>query len=128
MQLQRAMRDKKMAVGILSDNLGTIFFTTIEGNPIPAGTYQVKRMPASANPRHGECFEVLNVPGRSDILFHAGNTQHDSTGCILLGYGFSRFREQPAISQSQDALQRFKLFTAKLDGFMLVVKDPSRGP
>ena len=32
---------------------------------------------------------VLAVPDRSDILIHAGNTPKDTSGCILIGKGFS---------------------------------------
>ena len=31
--------------------------------------------------------ELLDVPGRSQILIHAGNTEADTQGCILLGMG-----------------------------------------
>ncbi len=32
-------------------------------------------------------FEVTNVPGHTGILFHKGNVNGDSIGCILLGNG-----------------------------------------
>lgn len=32
-------------------------------------------------------FEVMNVPGHTNILFHSGNFNSDSEGCILLGSG-----------------------------------------
>ena len=34
-------------------------------------------------------YEVMDVPGRSGILFHVGNTEFDTHGCILLGLGVS---------------------------------------
>src|SRR5690242_6247100 len=36
---------------------------------IPKGEYQISR---TVRPKHGMCFEVLNVPNRSDILIHKG--------------------------------------------------------
>jgi hypothetical protein len=49
---------------------------------IPAGEYQVV-------PRYSKKFKnhyhVLEVPGRSYILFHKGNYYTDILGCILLG-------------------------------------------
>ncbi|NJB68517.1 hypothetical protein GGQ74_002190 [Desulfobaculum xiamenense] len=49
---------------------------------IPVGRYACR---GRVSARFGETFEVLDVPGRSDILFHAGNTLADTHGCILLG-------------------------------------------
>lgn len=49
---------------------------------IPTGLYEV--IPHES-PKFGECFLVNDVPGRSAILFHAGNTTSDTKGCILVG-------------------------------------------
>jgi hypothetical protein len=50
---------------------------------IPAGTYPVRR---TTYFKHDfPTYEVCDVPGRSRILFHPGNTEEDSQGCILLG-------------------------------------------
>ena len=47
---------------------------------IPEGEYIVKM---TNSPRFGPTYEVKNVPGRTHILFHKGNTVKDSLGCIL---------------------------------------------
>lgn len=50
---------------------------------IPNGVYQLKR---TVYHKHSiETFEVMNVPGRSRILVHPGNTEEDVEGCILVG-------------------------------------------
>lgn len=49
---------------------------------IPTGTYICKPV---NSPRFGKTIEVTEVPGRSHILFHAGNSPDDTDGCILLG-------------------------------------------
>jgi hypothetical protein len=50
---------------------------------IPAGTYPFKR---TTYFKHGyPTYEVCDVPGRSRILIHPGNTEEDTDGCILLG-------------------------------------------
>lgn len=57
---------------------------------IPQGKYRCKW---SNSPRFGECYKLENVPGRSEILIHAGNFCGDVTkgfasdveGCVLLG-------------------------------------------
>ncbi len=50
---------------------------------IPAGTYLCVR--TWYNRGGYETFEVTKVPGRSHILFHRGNTEEDTDGCILPG-------------------------------------------
>lgn len=121
MKLQRAF-NSGVALGVLRDDTGRTYWTTFEDKPIPAGTYVVKLMPAAANPKHGESWEVQNVPGRTDILFHAGNDERDSEGCILLGLGFSEYNR--AITNSVLALRRFKRFLARVTEFTLVISDP----
>lgn len=34
-----------------------------------------------------DTFEVMEVPGHTGILFHVGNYNEDSAGCILIGEG-----------------------------------------
>lgn len=52
---------------------------------IPKGEYLIRRV---VKIKHGECFEILDVPGRSDILIHKGNFPTDSRGCVILGEQF----------------------------------------
>lgn len=64
-----------------------------------------------------ETFEITDVPGHTGILFHKGNYQKDSTGCILLGsyiYG-------NALVQSTQAFEKFMNLMAGVDGFRLTV-------
>lgn len=59
---------------------------------IPAGDYVCV---ATERVRTGEpTYEITGVPGRSRILFHAGNTEEDTEGCILIGRAFGA-REVP---------------------------------
>ena len=71
---------------------------------IPAGIYKAKR---KVSPRFGLTYEVCKVPGRSHILFHAGNTHHDTSGCILLGIRFGRMKNTSAILLSRVAMKHF---------------------
>lgn len=50
---------------------------------IPNGTYSVQWRKDDVFP---EVLELLNVPDRSGILIHSGNTTSDIQGCILVGY------------------------------------------
>lgn len=49
---------------------------------IPEGVYEVEK---SISPTYGNCFHILNVPGRTDILQHNGNYLTDTLGCQLIG-------------------------------------------
>jgi hypothetical protein len=64
---------------------------------------------------------VCDVPGRSDILFHVGNTGADTEGCICPGFGF----EGRAVRGSLDALERLERFLKRRRTFTLVVRDPA---
>ena len=67
---------------------------------IPLGDYQVIR---NTSPKGG--FRLKEVPGRSDILIHAGNTIADIEGCILVGKELGYLNDKPAVLQSKAALK-----------------------
>tara|TARA_R110000787_G_scaffold191208_1_gene302560 strand:- start:133 stop:600 length:468 start_codon:yes stop_codon:yes gene_type:complete len=53
---------------------------------IPTGLYDVRvRTGAESGSRDYVHLLVKEVPGRSYILFHIGNTNKDTSGCILTG-------------------------------------------
>jgi len=52
---------------------------------IPLGTYTARRI---KSPKFGDTFQVMDVPGRSEILFHGGNYQVHTHGCILVAEKF----------------------------------------
>ena len=47
---------------------------------IPAGEYPLKMI---VSPKYGAVYKVHDVPGRTDILIHTGNTVDDTLGCIM---------------------------------------------
>ncbi len=49
---------------------------------IPAGIYQVRKRYSEKHQWH---FKILDVPGRTYILIHAGNFYTDIEGCVLVG-------------------------------------------
>lgn len=64
---------------------------------IPEGKYECV---AYESEKFGKTWEVTNVPMRTYILFHSGNTINDSQGCLLAGLSFS----PGGISHSKDAM------------------------
>lgn len=71
---------------------------------IPAGKYKIK---IHNSPKFGRVFQVCDVPDRSQILIHAGNTKEDTHGCILLGLMYGTIGTETAILSSRAALANF---------------------
>ena len=62
-------------------------------------------------------FEVQNVPGHTGILFHTGNTNRDSEGCILLGSlikGNILLNSRPAFAKFMELLGNLPQFTLEV--------------
>jgi len=89
---------------------GELFCDTLE-NPyinnerniscIPAGQYKVRlRLARESATRNYLHLLVQEVPSRSYILFHRGNTAKDTRGCILVGQS----REQDRVNNSRLAM------------------------
>jgi hypothetical protein len=72
---------------------------------IPEGEYECGWY---LSPTHGETILLKNVPGRSLIMFHAGNTAKDVKGCIAVGSEFGELDGQAAIFRSRLALGKMK--------------------
>jgi len=73
---------------------------------IPAGKYKIKR---HDSPKFGKVYLVCDVPNRSHILIHAGNTKEDTHGCILLGLMYGLLGTNVAVLSSRAAFEQFML-------------------
>jgi len=71
---------------------------------IPKGQYLCERYSST---KYADTFQVKNVPGRSYILFHVGNTQSDSEGCILVGEQFEKVLGKEGVASSKDGFGEF---------------------
>jgi hypothetical protein len=77
---------------------------------IPPGSYTTQW---TQHPKHGWCFQVMNVPNRSDILIHVGNYAGDTTlglrsdfeGCIGLGNDIGWLTPDPPFTEKQLAIE-----------------------
>ena len=87
---------------------------------IPAGTYTARRVDS---PKYGDTFEITNVPGRSHVLFHAGNLVKHTKGCVLLGQYFGKLKGDRAVLNSGNTFRAFLEATAELDAFELEIQE-----
>lgn len=88
---------------------------------IPAGRYRVISRQSTRFKRKLPC--LLDVPGFTDILIHAGNTEHDTQGCVLLGTDVSGW----SLTYSVKALERFMTWfapTVRAERIYLTVVNP----
>ena len=127
--IKRIVKDKtKVQIGILFIEDTPLILTlepALEGIPhpcIPVGKYKCKRV--NNRVTHGgmpikTTFEVQDVPGRSGILFHVGNSMKDTLGCILPGKGIGKF----SIFWSLIAFNEFIDATINIDEFDLEITD-----
>lgn len=86
---------------------------------IPNGTYTCVR---SKHRLHGmtedfETFEIAGVAGHQGLLFHWGNFNKDSEGCVLIGLS----RSGDMILHSREAFAEFTEGLKGLDSFTLIV-------
>lgn len=87
---------------------------------LPEGIFTCKRGPhrLQSMTKDFETFEVMNVPGHTNILFHVGNDgEKDSEGCVLLGD--KRINED--IADSRISFGRFMDFLTGENEFTLEV-------
>lgn len=91
---------------------------------IPAGRYVCQRV---HSPTFGRTFEVKNVPDRTHILFHKGNTDADTHGCVLLGEKTGKLRDDRAVLNSGKTFQDFLELTETTERFDLLIIDETEG-
>lgn len=86
---------------------------------IPCGKYICKRV---ISPKFGDTFEIVGVPGRSNILFHKGNVpKKDSKGCVLIGEQFEMMGLNVAVIASGKGYQEFMDRMKDVSGFELEI-------
>lgn len=109
--LTRISQSDEGTFGTLTDLDGIQLCVTCEPPPdvqhpcIPAGTYHC----IPHNGQHWKnVWEITNVPGRSDILIHAGNLDKDTLGCVVVGISFGWIGTQQAVLQSLTALNKLR--------------------
>jgi hypothetical protein len=134
------MQNKKEVVVIRawSDSRATLGMLTVKGqshdpifvleNParetkddsrIPAGTYEC--IPYSGTKYKGT-YLIQNVPNRSAILFHNGNVEADTEGCLLVGNSAGMLNGEPAVMKSKEGFNALVTLIGQ-ETFTLTIKD-----
>jgi hypothetical protein len=86
---------------------------------IPAQQYWCNRI---VSPKFGETFEVKNVPGRTMILFHPGNFEEHTDGCILLAQHFGKIGKNRGVLNSGETWTKFMNKMFDFPGFHLTIQ------
>jgi hypothetical protein len=87
---------------------------------IPTGQYACERV---NSPTYGNTFEVTNIQGRSDVLFHPGNIDENTMGCVLLGQYYGKLRGNRAVLNSGNTFKAFLKELSNDNVFKLTVVD-----
>ena len=72
---------------------------------IPEGIYPIEI--GMFNRGGYQAYEIKDVPGRSEIKIHIGNTMHDVVGCIAPGSDLGYLRNKWGVTGSRTAFERF---------------------
>ncbi len=94
---------------------------------IPVGTYVCHWI---HSPKHGECYQVMDVQGRDMIEIHSANFAGDTSkgfatqllGCIALGTSIGILDKQLAVLNSKGAIAAFEKKQAEQD-FQLTIRE-----
>jgi len=122
---------KKATIGSLS--IGNFSCQTLElpfrnnlqnVSCIPVGDYCSNR---TISNRFGNTFEVMDVPNRSNILFHWGNFPKDTNGCILIGLNSMFMDGRMMIENSKAAFDKFMAELSEVEKFDLFIFDFNKG-
>lgn len=86
------------------------------------GTYVCRRSKWYRKPGEAddvETYEIMEVPGHTRILFHFGNYESDTQGCILLG--LKRYKDM--VTHSRVAFNQFMDLVGHKDSFFLTIEE-----
>jgi len=128
LEILRMEESKEGSLGAL--RIGKeLFCTTLEPpdelnevgiSSIPVGQYVCKRYSSTKYP---DTWEIIGVPGRTKVLFHAGNVVEDTRGCVILGQYWGKLREHRAVLNSGKTFEAFKELLLPYDELHLTIRE-----
>lgn len=89
---------------------------------IPSGRYNCIKI-YRKNKRY-YTYLLLDVPGRTEIMFHPGNTKDDTWGCILIGEEFGKIKDKPALIASKRGFNEFMQKMKQKNSFIIEIRSP----
>ena len=92
---------------------------------IPASEYicrKVKDVSVSIG-SNDYTYEIANVPDRYGILFHIGNIEDDTAGCLLTGEKVGTYKFKNAVLNSGSAFGKFIKYLGEDEIFHLEIQD-----
>ena len=87
---------------------------------IPAQQYWCKK---HYSPKFHDTYQILDVPGRTEVLLHPGNTNEDTLGCIVLGQYWGKLRGNRAVLNSGSTFREFLKNMEPYEVFHLTIKE-----
>ena len=90
---------------------------------VPPGTYTCVLGDHVVAGQPIRTYEITGVPGHSGILFHKGNWQENSEGCVCLGRSIDALDGRKAVLDSRGAFSDFLTWADNRPSFTLEVKD-----
>ena len=124
-QLKRNYRGDEGCFGTLHENRSPPFALTLERTFKPANEviipHGIHKCTKSQYYKGGYPTFEIHVEGHSRILFHKGNVEAHSMGCILVGEYFHEFNGRAGIANSKGGFNEFMLRAGTLDEFYLEV-------
>ncbi|MGO8502762.1 DUF5675 family protein [Rhizobium leguminosarum] len=131
LHLSRVIAANGASLGVmsgLSRTLYTLEEAWRENKPkvscVPAGTYRCipHGWERGARVSKPQTWELVDVPGRSAVLIHIGNTTKDTEGCILAGMGLMVTQLLSSVSDSRMAIDLMRREIGA-DEFTLTIVD-----
>lgn len=123
--------------GILADMTGKVVAVTLQhayDAEVGNGTYAAKISPGTYKCVKGThrlegmfgnfvTFEITGVAGHTNLLFHWGNYNKDSEGCVLLGESIEEAGSERMITHSRDTFAKFMGLLTDINTFTLTVEN-----
>jgi len=87
---------------------------------IPVGIYECKRVKTE---KFGDTFQVMNVPNRTEVVFHSVATAKDTKGCIGTGRDVGYKNGDRCVLGGLDAKKIFLQAYKDVDTFLLRISN-----